>query len=432
MANLFKPTYSRVHPETGERETHRLRKWYGKFRDADGVLQRVPLCTDKAAAQAMLTELVRKAERQQAGLIDPAAEQLVRRIEDHIREFKTHLLAKARSDKHVSETIRLITTITQACHCRILADLQSAGSRLEEYLANRREAGFSFRTINADLVAVRTFCRWLIGKKRMRDDPTSGLIRLNVDQDRRRERRPLTEEESRRLIECTYKSHVVFRHLPGQDRAMLYLLAQRTGLRRKELRSLTPRSFDLTSDQPTVRVGAAHSKRRKNDVLPLTRDLVEALRGYLKDRDPAQPLWPGAWWRRAAEMLRADLANAGIDPRAGDRGVFDFHGQRTTFITDLARAGIPPATAQKLARHSDINLTMNTYTRLQPEDLAGAIERLPALRPGQQQPQEPPTSTVETDRRDPQLQQVMAAWKSLPEQVRQQIMALIAATHRQG
>lgn len=53
-----------------------------------------------------------------------------------------------------------------------------------------------------------------------------------------------------------------------------------------------------------------------------------------------------------------------------------------TFITNLARAGVSPKAAQLLARHSDINLTMNTYTMLGIMDQAAAVEELPAV-PGQ-------------------------------------------------
>ncbi len=40
-----------------------------------------------------------------------------------------------------------------------------------------------------------------------------------------------------------------------------------------------------------------------------------------------------------------------------------------------------PQAAQRLARHSDINLTMNTYTQLGVDSQAGAVESLPALPP---------------------------------------------------
>ena len=276
MASLFHPKYVRTDSETGEKVTRRLAKWYGRYRDANGVIQKVPLCTDKTAAQAMLTELVRKAERQQAGLIDPATEHLARAIQGHIEEFRNHLLAKARSEFHISETIRLITAFTTKCRLNILAELQGAGTALEGYLADRKQSGSSHRTINADLTAVRSFCRWLLSKKRMHDDPTAGLSKLNEDEDPRRERRPLSDEEAQKLVETTNASTVVFRKLTGQDRAMMYLLAQRTGLRRGELRSLTGRSLDLTSDPPTVAVKARSSKRRKKELLPLSKDTAEA------------------------------------------------------------------------------------------------------------------------------------------------------------
>jgi len=50
---------------------------------------------------------------------------------------------------------------------------RSRNSRqLEEYLPERREEGSARRTVNADLVAVRSFCRWLMDKGRIRDDPS--------------------------------------------------------------------------------------------------------------------------------------------------------------------------------------------------------------------------------------------------------------------
>ena len=40
-----------------------------------------------------------------------------------------------------------------------------------------------------------------------------------------------------------------------------------------------------------------------------------------------------------------------------------FHALRHTFITNLARSGVHPKTAQSLARHSTITLTMDRYSR---------------------------------------------------------------------
>ena len=45
----------------------------------------------------------------------------------------------------------------------------------------------------------------------------------------------------------------------------------------------------------------------------------------------------------------------------------------------LARNGVSPSVAQKLMRHSDIRLTMNTYIHLDLADTTGAVAALPAI-----------------------------------------------------
>ncbi len=75
MANLYKKPVTRTDPQTGERVKGKSKKWWGHWRDADGKLCRHPLSADKAAAQAMLNEIVRRVEREKAGLVDPTDEQ---------------------------------------------------------------------------------------------------------------------------------------------------------------------------------------------------------------------------------------------------------------------------------------------------------------------------------------------------------------------
>ena len=365
MANLLRPTYTTVDTETGKRTKHRTKKWYGQYRDADDAVQRVPLSTDKSAARNMLAEIVRRVERQKSGMIEATAERLGEPISKHLAEYKRYLASKGRSEFHVSETARLITKVTEACRIQLLKELQGSRDRIEQHLASRLEQGSSHRTANGDLTAIRSFCRWLVQRRLLSADPTVGIAKLNEDEDRRRERRALTDDEARVLIETTRRSERVFRGLTGEDRAVMYTLAQLTGLRRKELCSLSPSSFDLTSTPPIVQLRAGDSKHRKADVLPLAANVADLLKNYLAGRPNAKPVWPGSWWRRSAEMLYADLEAAGIKPVADDGTVVDFHGQRVTFITELARVGNSPIAVQKLARHSDFNLTMRTYTRLQ-------------------------------------------------------------------
>ena len=78
-------------------------------------------------------------------------------------------------------------------------------------------------------------------------------------------------------------------------------------------------------------------------------------------------------------MIRPDLAAAEIEERDETGAVADFHALRHSFITALAQGGVHPKTAQDLARHSDINLTMNTYTHTKLERRRDALVALPNL-----------------------------------------------------
>ena len=74
-----------------------------------------------------------------------------------------------------------------------------------------------------------------------------------------------------------------------------------------------------------------------------------------------------------------DLAAAGIVKRDAQGRTVDVHSMRHTFATLLAKRGVSPGVAQKLMRHSDIRLTMNTYTHLDLADTAGAVAALPTF-----------------------------------------------------
>ena len=77
---------------------------------------------------------------------------------------------------------------------------------------------------------------------------------------------------------------------------------------------------------------------------------------------------------------RADREQSGfLLPSDSSGREADFHSLRHGFITYLVTANVPPKVAQMLARHSTITLTMDRYTHLGINDLAGALQRLTAL-----------------------------------------------------
>lgn len=190
--------------------------------------------------------------------------------------------------------------------------------------------------------------------------PWRPLSKYNAETDRRHVRRELTPGTSAFLLPFVETHTTAAHNMPGTDRAMLYRLALGTGLRAGGLRSLTPASFDLDSDPPTVTVAAAYSKRRRTDVQPMRRDMAERLRPWLASRPadarlfgrlPGQhgPDAPQGPWRRPGKrgwpMKRCRLRNATrgrsdfllYKNAAGE--VADFHATRHTFISGIVASG---------------------------------------------------------------------------------------------
>ena len=109
-----------------------------------------------------------------------------------------------------------------------------------------------------------------------------------------------------------------------------------------------------------MKVAAAYSKRRREDIVPLRSDIARAVAAFLADRPANAPLF--AMPKKPALMLRADLKAAGIPYRDKSGRVIDFHALRHTFITRLARSCIAPAVAKSLVRHGTVTLTLDNYT----------------------------------------------------------------------
>lgn len=349
------------------------RYWYGQYRDGEGKLLRVKLAPDKREAERLMAEHVAQAERGRLGLVSRYAPQQKRPLSEHLEEYGAFLRAKDRTRKHVGETVAKCRAVLDGCGFRSVADLSA--SRVQGWLASLRERGLSASTANHYLRAIKSFATWLVRDGRTGENPLAYLGALNTKADRRHERRALSDDEARRLVAAAERGAPVL-GVSGPLRALAYRLALATGLRRNEIKSLTWESLDLDSPQPTVTVEAAYSKHRRRDALPLRPDMAAALRQWRAER-PGEPVFrlPG----KTAKMLRHDLSAAGIPYRDSAGRVADFHCLRTTFVTNLVRGGVHVRVAQKLARHSTVTLTMDTYARPEVLDDRAALDVLPAL-----------------------------------------------------
>ena len=163
----------------------------------------------------------------------------------------------------------------------------------------------------------------------------------------------LQPEELTALVRTAYASTRIIEGYGGQTRAWLYLLGSMTGLRRGELASLEPSSFNLATR--TVTVEAAYTKAKITAVLPLSKAMIPDLENWLAENQG--PLFPGLRDKRTRKMIKLDLEAAGL-PFKTEVGTRCFHALRNTYVSQLFDAGLSIDQVQRFARHSDVRLTM--------------------------------------------------------------------------
>ncbi len=347
-------------------------KWLIRYKDENGKWRTVVGYSDKEATKTKARGLEHDVERRKQGLVDPFEAPKKVSLADHLAAFERHLEAKGDVETHIALTKARLQAIFDGCGFGSIASLCShdAADEVNTYLAGRTK--IVAKTKNYYLTALIGFCRWAIKQKRMAQTPLATLDKLPTT-DLTRERRAISSEQFAKLIQVT-KAGPTTKRLTGEQRAFLYMVAAYTGLRAGELACLTPADFG----KATVTVRASITKNAKLAEQPLRADLAKLLRPWLAKYDPFQRLWPGKWFRKAAAMLQTDLKAAGI-PYTTPVGVFDFHSLRVTYVTELVRANIHPRVVQSLARHSTITLTMAIYTKLEQDEVAAAVESLPAV-----------------------------------------------------
>jgi len=432
---VFQPTYS---DRGGERR--KSRTWHVDLQDHRGLRRRVVGFADRRATEALgrrIVELVNHAATAESlppelsrwlestpaklrtrlasfGLLENSRVAALRPLVEHLDGapdapgYRQHLEAKGNTAGHVEKTCSRVRRILDGCKFSFWSSIDAG--KVAGFLHGLRgdkadgqggvKPGVSPATSNYYLGAAKSFCRWMVQDRRASESPVAHLAPLNARTDRRRVRRALDVEEIRWLLDTTRSGPERF-GMAAPARALLYRVAIESGLRRGELASLTRASFDLEGKSPTVRVAAAYSKHRREDVLPVRADSAAELRELLAGKHPAAPAFnmphrrheSSAMWKAdLADARAAWIADAGTAEEWQERerrsflayqdaaGRFaDFHALRHTCGSLLAASGTHPKVAQSIMRHSTIDLTMSRYTHVFAGQEADAIAALPDL-----------------------------------------------------
>jgi integrase len=392
----------------------RGRVWYYRYVDADGVKRTVKGCSDRRATEELARADEAKAAKIRAGLIDPREladrDHEAKPLAAHLDAYAAHLTDKGRTEAHITLTISRARRVVALFRGASLDDIEPAnssadelaraaarladwiaparlsdltGERVQAALATLKEQGRSLATCNHHATAICGFAKWCFKTHRLREHPLRGVERFNVEEDRRHDRRTISLAELRRLIEAAERGprHV---RMSGPMRALCYRLAVATGLRFSEIGSIRHGSFNWQA--PSVTIRAAYTKNGAPATLPLPRDLADDLAAYVATVAPEEPVFPLPRRGRGAEMLRVDLAAAGIAYRDAAGLVFDFHSLRCETATLADAAGVTPRVVQKMMRHSTLELT-GRYTRPRAVDIEAAASMLPSLKPAGDRPE---------------------------------------------
>jgi integrase len=366
MASIFK---------RGKDKKDRNAPWLITYKGADGRRQTTVGYRDKEMTKTLAAQLEdearqRRNDPRQARMDDERGKP----IAEHVTDFERSLRNRGCSETYLIVMLPRLQKIIDGCEFATVGDIIK--SKVEVFLAElSTEKKLGPKTHNHYVSAIITFCQWLKDDNRIPVSPVEGLAQRNEDLDVRHARRALTVAEFDQLFTTTRASMTRREGLTGIQRAVLYLFAFSTGLRKNEIAGLTARQFILDGSQPAVIVPASLSKHRQEDRIPLHPDLIPLLNVRVRGLDLDDRVFP-EMTPKIYRALRKDLEDAGIAYKDTDGRFADFHSLRHSFITGVLRSGASVIQARELARHNSVEQTMR-YSHVEHDEQAEVLAMLP-------------------------------------------------------
>jgi len=393
---IYRPTYK---DRDGKKQ--KTAKWYCDFSDHNQLRHKIPAFADKRLSEALGRNIESLVNCRIAGLepdvklnqwietlpdsilkkfvswglIDGQRAEITKPLIGHINDYIKILEAKGIAKDSVIRTRNRLKKIVADCRFYYFRDITK--SAIEIYSGKLKKDGYSNTSRGHYLDTLKTFLNWAEQDQRIVKNPIAKLGKPDRDSELKG---VLTPEQFVHLIKTTFEKNVIIGRTTGQERAVLYILAGTTGLRRKELLSLAWDDINLLADNSYVRVKASAAKNDKEAKQPIPAfvvSLLTALKTATRPKLSDRVFVSFGRWINTAGLIRQDLAAAEIDLIDKDGNEIYFHSLRNSYISFLANSNTPPKVVQKLARHSDPRLTFNTYARTFDEAEQKAISFLP-------------------------------------------------------
>jgi len=395
----------RIYRETfkDDGQVKKTAKWYVDFRDHNKLRHKLPAFIDKRASEAFgrnieslvncrLSGLEHDVKLNQWletlpssilkkftswGLIDGQRAEITKPLTEHISDYVKILGIKGFSADYVRRMKNRLAKIIEDCRFFYFRDITQ--SAVELYKGKLKDATMTDTTIGHYIDCLKTFLNWAQTDGRILNNPIAKMEKPARDSKRKG---ILTPEQFVNLIKTTFENNTLINKISGRDRAVLYVLAGTTGIRRNELLNLTWSDINLSDTNPFVKVRACIAKNGKEALQPIpaiTLNLLIALKAEIRPQDTDRVFSAFGKGINTAELIRADLKAAGIPLTDKDGNEIVFHSLRNSFISFLANSTAPAKVVQELARHSDPKLTFNTYARVFDSSKIEAINFLPTF-----------------------------------------------------
>ncbi len=325
----------------------------------------------KEVAEKKARELIKQKTAELAGLIAPL-EQYETAQKPLIELLELWLENGLRPDvksKHRRLSRNRPAAVFQECGWRYLRDISPA--QFDAWRNAKSREGSSPKTLNAYLSHLSTFLKWLEERRLISENPLRVVKPL--PKSFTIEPRAFSGEELTLLIGSS-----------NPYRVNLYTIAIFTGLRKSELRELEWSAVILDGEKSVIRLNPKNTKNQKGGTLPIHPDALKAFESLKQLQNCGRSL------KRAHKVFHRgipksprwdmDLVEAGIQKTDELGRNLTFHSLRKTFATMLNAAGVSPRTAMALMRHSDMRLTMNTYTDASLLPLVEEMKKVPSLK----------------------------------------------------
>ncbi|HVT81948.1 MAG TPA: tyrosine-type recombinase/integrase, partial [Phycisphaerae bacterium] len=349
MASITRRSYW-VDPATGKEVSRgtpgavrrQAKRWRIRFRAPSGkVISRVGY-TDKRATEQLAAKLEAAAARGEELLVDQFADHNKRPLSRHLEDFLRDLELRGRDDAYRYVLDLRLKKLARECRWTRLCDVTAES--FHDW--RRRQVGKSGKTLNDFLDAVRRMMNWAVESKRAARNPVAGMARLPH------------EPVFKRLALQADELRLLFAAAPI-ERYQVYVFAVTTGLRRQEIADLRWGDVKLDVPRPFLALRAEATKARRDDDVALKPEIAQMLRGMrpagFAEEDAVFAQVP------SAQVLRQDLAAAGVELPAGIDERLDFHSLRTTLGSFLGTAHLPERVGMEILRVTDPKLLHRTY-----------------------------------------------------------------------